>query len=153
MATNSRVGENGIRWQPEPPHPICRPRWARRFAAAPRTASAAFLCACLLIAVSAPVLEGKEQKPSRTVAGVVTDESDNPITGAVVVLTDLQTGKKSATYTGADGAYQYAGLEVTRDYEVQASYKGLSSQLRKVSIVDPRARVTINLRIPPPKEE
>ncbi|MEK9138859.1 MAG: carboxypeptidase-like regulatory domain-containing protein, partial [Bacteroidota bacterium] len=84
---------------------------------------------------------------------VVSDEGENPIAGAVVVITDLQTGKKSATYTGADGAYQYAGLEVTRDYEVQANYKGISSQLRKVSTVDPRKRVTVNLRIPPPKEE
>ena len=116
-------------------------------------ASVAILGVCVVIAFSTPVLQGKEKKPSRTVAGVVTDEHENPITGAVVTLTDLQTGKKSATYTGADGAYLYAGLEVTRDYEIQASYNGLSSQLRKVSTVDPRARVTINLRIPPPKEE
>jgi len=118
-----------------------------------RSATASILAAFLLITLFVPLVQAKEQKPSRTVAGVVTDENENPITGAVVVLTELQTGKKSATYTGADGAYQYAGLEVTRDYEVQANYKGISSQLRKVSIVDPRARVTINLRIPPPKEE
>jgi len=118
-----------------------------------RAATAAILAALLLITFSVPLAQAKEEKPSRTVAGVVTDENENPITGAVVVLTDLQTGKKSATYTGADGAYLYAGLEVTRDYEVQASYKGISSQLRKVSTVDPRKRVTINLRIPPPKEE
>lgn len=107
----------------------------------------------VLIALSTSFAEAKDQKPSRLVGGVVSDESDNPIGGAVVVLTDLQTGKKSATYTGADGAYQYAGLEVTRDYEIQANYKGISSQLRKISSVDPRKRVTVNLRIPPPKEE
>lgn len=118
-----------------------------------RSATASILAAFLVITLSAPLLQAKEEKPSRTVAGVVSDEGENPIAGAVVVITDLQTGKKSATYTGADGAYQYAGLEVTRDYEVQASYKGISSQLRKVSTVDPRKRVTVNLRIPPPKEE
>ena len=118
-----------------------------------RAATAAILAAFLLITSSVPLAQAKEQKPSRTVAGVVTDEAENPIAGAVVVLTDLQTGKKNATYTGADGAYQYADLQVTRDYEVQASYKGTSSRLRKVSSVDPRKRVTINLRIPPPKEE
>jgi len=119
----------------------------------PRAATAAILAAFLLIMLSVPLVQAKEEKPSRTVAGVVTDENENPITGAVVTITDLQTGKKSATYTGADGAYRYAGLEVSRDYEVQASYKGLSSRLRKVSTVDPRSLVTINLRIPPPKEE
>jgi len=112
----------------------------------------AILAAFLVITLSVPLVQAKEQKPSRTVAGVVTDEAENPIAGAVVVLTDLQTGKKSATYTGADGAYQYADLQVTRDYEVQASYKGISSRLRKVSSVDPRKRITVNLRIPPPKE-
>ena len=118
-----------------------------------RAATAPIFAAILVIALSVPLVQAKEEKPSRTVAGVVTDEAENPIAGAVVVLTDLQTGKKNATYTGADGAYQYADLQVTRDYEVQASYKGISSRLRKVSSVDPRKRVTINLRIPPPKEE
>lgn len=118
-----------------------------------RAARAAVLAVFLLITVSVPMGQAKEEKPTRTVLGVVTDENENPIAGAVVTITDLQTGKKSATYTGADGAYLYAGLEVTRDYEVQASHKGVSSRLRKVSTVDPRARVTINLRIPPPKEE
>ena len=116
--------------------------------------AAPILAAFLVIAFSVPLVQAKkEEKPSRTVAGVVTDENENPITGAVVVLTDLQTGKKSATYTSADGAYQYADLQVTRDYEIQASYKGISSRLRKVSSVDPRRRVTVNLRIPPPKED
>jgi len=119
-------------------------RWARALTV---------LAALMFVAVSLPEMKAKEEKPSRTVAGVVSDEAENPIAGAVVVLTDLQTGKKNATYTGADGAYFYAGLEVTRDYEVQASYKGISSQLRKVSSVDSRKHVTVNLRIPPPKEE
>lgn len=118
-----------------------------------QAANAAILAAFLLITLSVNTVQGKEEKPSRTVLGVVSDENENPITGAVVTITDLQTGKKTATYTGSDGAYLYAGLEVTRDYQVQASYKGISSQLRKVSTVDPRSRVTINLRIPPPKEE
>ena len=118
-----------------------------------RAATAPIFAAILVIALSVPLVQAKEQKPSRTVAGVVTDEAENPIAGAVVVLTDLQTGKKNATYTGADGAYQYADLQVTRDYEIQASFKGISSRLRKVSSVDPRKRVTVNLRIPPPKED
>ena len=119
-----------------------------------RAATAPIFAVFLVIALSVPLVQAKkEEKPSRTVAGVVTDEAENPIAGAVVVLTDLQTGKKNATYTGADGAYQYADLQVTRDYEVQASYKGISSRLRKVSSVDPRKRVTVNLRIPPPKED
>ncbi len=115
--------------------------------------AAAILASLLILSACVPLVHAKETKPSRTVLGVVTDENENPIQGAVVTLTDLQTGKKTAIYTGADGAYQYAGLEVTRDYDVQATFKGVASRLRKVSTVDPRSRITINLRIPPPKEE
>jgi hypothetical protein len=109
--------------------------------------------AVLLFAFSMPRLVAKENKPSRVVTGVVFDEAENPIAGAAVVLTDLQTGKKSATYTREEGAYQFSDLQPTRDYEVQATHKGLSSQVRRVSSVDPRNRIVLNLRIPPPKEE
>jgi hypothetical protein len=110
--------------------------------------------AVLLCAFSMPCLLAKEQKkPSRVVTGVVSDETENPIVGATVVLTDLQTGKKHAIYTGEGGVYQFSDLQTTRDYEVQAAHQGLASQLRKVSQFDPRNRIVLDLRIPPPKEE
>jgi len=87
------------------------------------------------------------------VSGVVSDASENPISGAVVTLTDLQNGKKMATYTGQSGAYQFSDLQITRDYEVQATYKGVASRVRKISTIDPRNRIVLNLRIPPPKDE
>jgi hypothetical protein len=49
--------------------------------------------------------------------------------------------------------YQFSDLQTTRDYEVQAAHQGLASQLRKVSQFDPRNRIVLDLRIPPPKEE
>jgi len=100
-----------------------------------------------------PCLLAKENKPTRVVTGVVSDEAENPIVGAAVVLTDLQTGKKHATYTREGGAYQFSDLQPTRDYEVQATHQGLASRVRKVSQFDPRNRIVLNLRIPPPKEE
>lgn len=113
----------------------------------------ALIAALVLAAFSLPYATAKEEKPSRTVKGIVSDQADNPIVGAVVLLTDPRTGKKSATYTGTEGAYQYSGLELSRDYEVQASHNGVSSRVRKISSVDPRNRIVINLRIPPSKEE
>jgi hypothetical protein len=110
------------------------------------------VAAILLPALAAPCAVAKEKKPSRVVAGMVSDEADNPIVGAAVELTDLSTGKKSATFTQEGGAYQFTGLQPTRDYEVQANYKGLTSEVRRVSIIDPRNRIVLNLRIPPPKE-
>lgn len=110
------------------------------------------LAGILLLAFAAPYVMAKEKKPSRVVAGIVSDEADNPIVGAAVELTDLSTGKKSATFTQEGGTYQFTGLQPTRDYEVQANYKGLTSEVRRASIIDPRNRIVLNLRIPPPKE-
>ena len=122
-------------------------RWERRF---PRVL-VGFIVAML---IAQPLgLIAKEKKVVRVVSGVVSDASENPISGAVVTLTDLRDSKKTATYTGQSGTYQFSDLQLTRDYEVQASYKGVSSRLRKISSIDPRNRIVMNLRIPPLKEE
>ncbi len=95
----------------------------------------------------------KNSKPTRLVTGIVSDASDNPIVGAAVTLTNLRTGRKRSAYTTGEGRYQFSDLEPLDDYEVQAAHKGLSSQVRRVSTIDPRNRITLNLQIPPPKEE
>jgi hypothetical protein len=107
----------------------------------------------LLLAFPALCLGAKEKKSSRIVTGVVSDGAENPIAGAAVVLTDLATGKKSATYATQEGTYQFTDLQPTHDYEVQATHQGVSSQVRRASSIDPRNRIVLNLRIPPPKEE
>ena len=84
-------------------------------------------------------------------AGLV-GSSNNPISGATVMLTDLTDGKQLASYTGEDGTYSFSSLDMTNDYEVQATYKGVSSRVRKVSMIDTRTRITLNLQIPPPAE-
>ena len=112
----------------------------------------AIACACLLVALFALLpLAAKEKKVSRTVAGTILDEANNGIAGATLSLTDLQTGKKLATYSKEDGQYQYSDLIPNHDYELQASYKGVLSEVRKVSSVDTRNRIVINFTFPPPK--
>ncbi len=107
------------------------------------------------VILPALAVSGKEKplRPTRTVDGLVSDESENPIVNATVTLTDLDSGKKLASYTGDDGRYLFSSLEWTRNYEVQATYKGISSRVRKVSTIDPRNKITLNLQIPPPKDE
>jgi hypothetical protein len=110
-----------------------------------RLAALAVVCS---VALSLPGLTAKEKHVTKTITGAVLDESDNGIAGAVVGLTDLQTGKKVAAYTGEGGHYRFSDLSPTHDYEVQATYKGSSSDVRKVSSVDTRMRIVINLTIP-----
>jgi len=112
----------------------------------------AALVAVCSAAFAVPHLAAKEKKVvSRTVTGAVLDEADNGIVGATVQLTDIQTGKKYAAYSGQGGEYHFSDLKPTHDYEVQASFRGSSSEVRKVSSVDTRNRIVINLTVPSPK--
>jgi Carboxypeptidase regulatory-like domain len=110
------------------------------------------LVLCVLAASAVSAMGKKRKAVSRTVTGVVLDGAQNPIAGASVELTDTVTGKKLDIYSGEGGHYQFADLIPTHDYEVQAHQKDLASDVRKVSSLDDRDEIVINLRIPAPKE-
>lgn len=94
-------------------------------------------------------LSAKDKKPqSRTVTGTVFDEAENPIQGAAVELTDLQTQKVLDIYSQDGGQYLFADLRFDHDYTVKATYKGASSEVRRVSILESRAHLVLNLTIP-----
>ena len=83
----------------------------------------------------APVWRRRQKAPTtKTVSGVVTDKAENGINGATVTLKDLQTGKTVAIYTEANGQYQFSDLDPHHDYEIQASFKGVSSETRQVQL-------------------
>lgn len=105
-----------------------------------------------MVTLCALPLVAKEKKIERTVSGQVLDQAENGIAGATVTLTDVNTEKKIAAFTREGGHYQFSDLQPTHDYEVQATYKGSSSDVRKVSSIDSRHRIVLNLRIPPAKE-
>jgi Carboxypeptidase regulatory-like domain len=124
--------------------------WNFFYGRVPLTA-AALVC---VLAVALPAFAGKKKpKPPRVVMGIVVDGSENPIIGAVVEMTDVQTGKKSAMYTQEGGHYEFSGLNEDHDYKIQASFRGVESQTRTASSFDTRNTIRLNLQIPPPKEE
>lgn len=85
--------------------------------------------------------------------GIVVDGSENPIIGAVVQMTEVQTGKKSVVYTQDGGHYGFSGLDPDNDYKIQATFHGAASQERTASSFDTRNTIRLDLQIPPPKEE
>ena len=90
----------------------------------------------------------KDKTPtSRTLSGVVMDEAENLIKGAAIELTDLQTKKVLEIYSQEAGQYQYSDLRFDHDYTVQATYNGLSSEVRQVSSIDPRWHMVLNLTL------
>jgi len=103
-----------------------------------------------LLLVSAGLL-AKEKRVVRTVTGAVLDEGENGLVGATVALTDLRTGERTAAYTQEGGRYQFSDLNPAHDYEIRASYHGATSEVRRISSIDTRTRIVINLRIVPPK--
>jgi Carboxypeptidase regulatory-like domain len=121
------------------------------FGSALRVLLAAVVC---VLSVSALSFAGKKKpKVPRVVMGVVVDGSENPIVGAVVEMTNVQTGKKTAMFTQEGGHYQFSGLEQDDDYKVQATFKGVASEIRTASSFDTRNTIRLNLQILPPKEE
>jgi hypothetical protein len=95
----------------------------------------------------------KDKTPqSKTVSGVVTDETDNFIQGATIELKDLQSGKVLDIYSQEGGQYQFTDLRFDHDYTVQATYKDESSEVRQISSIDLRARLVVNLALLKPNK-
>lgn len=116
-----------------------------------RAGGVAALVFALALAFLVSSVFGKQKKvTSKTVSGVVLDQAENGIDGATVTLKDLYTGKTIAVYTRDGGHYQFSDLKFNHDYEIHADSKGVKSETRQVSSVDPRARIVLNLKIPPP---
>jgi hypothetical protein len=121
-----------------------------------RRAALKLVVAAVICALGAPpaLLAGKKkEKPQRMVMGIVHNDSEAPIVGAVVEMTDVQTGKRSVMYSQDGGHYQFSGLNAGHDYKIQATYKGISSEVRTASSFDTRNTIRLNLQIPPPKDE
>lgn len=95
----------------------------------------------------------KDRRPTtRTISGTVYDDAQNTIPGASIELTDTQTGKVLDIYSQEAGEYQFTGLRFDHDYTVRAEYKGVSSETRKISILETRWTLVLNLTIERPKK-
>ena len=115
-----------------------------------RTWVVAFLAALLIAATTAPLEAQKKKKkgPStRSVKGLVMDQSENPLSGAVVQLKNARTLQVKSFITPAQGSYYFHGLDFSTDYELTARYKEDSSRKRTVSSLDGRDEVIYNLKI------
>ncbi len=92
----------------------------------------------------------KKKKPvPKLVEGLVLDSGDNTISGAAVVLKDLQTGKTIAIYSDSGGNFEFTDLDRDHDYEIKASFKDTASEVRKVSSFDNRNTIPMNLKLEP----
>ena len=121
----------------------------QRISSGVRILSGLLAATCLFCA---PGLAAKKEKAptTKTVSGQVMDKAENGISGAEVTLKDLQTGKVLAIYAEANGQYQFTDLDPHHDFEIQANFKGVASETKRVTSFDTRWKVVVNLTIPPP---
>lgn len=115
-----------------------------------RTALALTILGVLSLLWAAPELAKDKTPTTRTLSGVVMDEKENFIKGAAIELTDLQTKKVLEIYSQEGGQYQYTNLRFDHDYTVQATYNGMSSDVRQVSSIDMRWHMVLNLTLNKP---
>jgi Carboxypeptidase regulatory-like domain len=95
----------------------------------------------------------KDKTPtSRYLHGTVTDDTNQPVQGALVTLTNNKTKEKLTFITKKDGRYHFDDLSFTVDYGVQARYKNEASELRKISQYDNRPDVVRMLELQSPEE-
>jgi hypothetical protein len=103
------------------------------------------------------VVENKERPkkdaPYRIIQGIVRDQADNPLAGAIVQLKDTKTSKIVSFPTKDDGKFAFRDLSMEINYELLAKRGDLATPVRKVSIYDTRKDVTINFTLQPPAKQ
>ena len=103
--------------------------------------------AVLLAGASPNAPRDKDKTVGRLLTGKVLDKRDNPITDAVVYLSNTRTSAVKTYIVGPDGTYHFPELSPNVDYEVYAQYKGQKSETKAVSQFDDHKLINIVLRI------
>jgi hypothetical protein len=107
------------------------------------------VCALLaaLAAVSNAAPDKKDKTVGRLLFGKVLDPQDNPLSDAVVYVTNTRTRAVKTYIVGPEGTYRFPALSTAVDYEVYAQYKGHKSDTKSVSQFDDRSQVYLDLRV------
>ena len=84
----------------------------------------------------------------RSVSGIVTDENDKPVPGAVVKLKNTRTLQIRSFIAREQGDYYFNGLATDVDYELSAEANGQGSATKILSLFDthPEARMNLQLK-------
>lgn len=107
----------------------------------------AVVTALLIGAVALQAQDSKREAQIRTVHGVVSDKSENPVEASVVFLKNVRTNTVRSHITDNEGNYRFSGLDPNVDYEIHAEKDGAKSQTRTVSSFDSRKDIVLNLKL------
>jgi len=96
--------------------------------------------------------EKKRMAKFRMVHGIVKDEHDNPVKGALVNLKNMRTNQTLTDITQADGKYSFDELSREEDYELSATLSGKTTSVKKLSHYDPQSSIMRILSFAEPGE-
>src|SRR5450759_4407916 len=100
--------------------------------------------ACLLVAIATPVIS---QTTTGRILGTVSDQSGAAVTGAAVVITDVQRGTTRAAVTDASGDYTVPEVQPGL-YKVRAEARGFKIVARENNVVEVAQDVGVDLSLP-----
>lgn len=89
----------------------------------------------------------KEKTVGRLLYGKVLDGNDNPLSDAVVYVTNTRTRAVKTYIVGKDGVYRFPALSTAVDYEIYAQFNNHKSDTKSVSQFDDRSQVYLVLKI------
>ncbi len=103
-----------------------------------------------------PLFRGEKRKKdddgkTRSLSGVVKDEGDKNVAGAIVQLKDTKSLQVRSFFTKEDGNYHFHGLSADVDYQIKAEHQGAASGVKTLSVFDSRKAAVINLKLEPKK--
>ena len=88
-----------------------------------------------------------DERQTRSVQGVVTNDAEAPLEGAVVQLKNLKTLQIRSFITKQNGTYHFHSLSPDIDYELRAEHQGASSGSKTLSSFDSRKTAVMNLKV------
>lgn len=88
-----------------------------------------------------------KQPQEKSVSGIVTDASGNPVPRAVVQLKNTKTLQVRSFIARDDGEYYFHGLATDVDYELKADWNGKTSGTKILSLFDSHPEATLNLQL------
>jgi hypothetical protein len=112
-----------------------------------KVAVVTFALLLALGSVSSSGLDKKDKAAGRLLFGKVLDQQDNPLSDAVVYLTNTRTRAVKTNIVGPEGTYRFPALSSAIDYEVYAQFQGHKSDAKSVSQFDDRSQVYLDLKI------
>ena len=83
----------------------------------------------------------------RSVRGFVVSPANQPISGAIVYLTNTRTMGVESYITQQDGGYRFEQLSPNDDYKVWAQFDGKKSKSKTLSSFDDRSVFHVILKI------